>query len=167
MLNDAFKSDSDRILTRTKLTNDTLTITTTGWEFYYPFGKIKNLSKLKSVFAGYKYAEETTDNSLVLHRFYKDSSFVKFIKSDDGDSYEIVSGLINSNDLIIDNHIAIGMSQENFYKLFFKQNVANYLEGVKIIEIITTVRGVWHYYVFSGGKLLYVKFSTDYQVNQK
>jgi hypothetical protein len=166
-----YRTDGDKELMEIRCQNDTLIIATTGWFFYYPFGKVNNEKTLKNAFHIYQFVDEIQhkgdNDSTKLYRFNKDASFVKFVKSDDNTRFEIVSAVINNPDMVFLNGVKVGMSKSEFYRTYFKRNIERELPDIKVVEIITALDGMWHYYTFSGGRLSQIKLSTDYLLDQK
>lgn len=166
-----FRTDGNKDLIVIRCQNDTLKIVTTGWFFYYPFGKIGNEDTLKKAFRDYQYVDEIQregqTDSTKLYRFNKEGSFVKFVKSDENKSFEIVSAVINNSEMVFVNGIKVGMSKSDFYRTYFKKNIDNELPGINVVEVITGLDGMWHYYTFSEGRLSQIKLTTDYLLDQK
>lgn len=150
---------------------DTLSFIVMNRNVFYPFGRLKAIAKLRSMFPHFDVRNELQRDSLTgnntLTRFYTKKSFLKFVKSDDTGLYEIVSGRIYDGEVVLYSKISIGMPMEVFLNLFFSKRINKFTENTKVIELVSGVDGVWQRYQFKDHFLSSIKIDTDYTFDQK
>lgn len=166
-----YKTEAGRSAISINTNNDTLSIVTTGWFFYYPFGKfhdLKSLNKIGKNISVKKELEKTSDaEPVIIYRSCSNDSFVKFIDQPETNRFEIVSGDIKSDDITLLNGVKVGMDRPEFIDLYFKSDAQSQLADIKTFKFITALDGMWHYYTFKNGKLLHIQFDTDYQLDKR
>lgn len=166
-----FKNHSDIKASEIRIIKDTLSILSTGWFFYYPFGKFHDMKSLLDVskFLKFKreYARDKTDgDTIMLYRLYNDKTFIKFIDQPETSRFEIVSGDIKDTSVVLLNGTKIGMDRLAFLNLYFSQKAENELMRIRVVKIISGLDGIWHYYSFKDDKLSDIRFDTDYRVDK-
>ena len=163
---------SDIKASEISIKNDTLSIVSTGWYFYYPFGKVHHVDSLKGIFPKFKLLTvldtDKTDlsDTITVYRFSYKRNFLKFLQEPDTHKFEIVSGNIVDSTIDLLNGTKVGMSKSAFLDLYFKTNVNKETEKINVVEFITGLEGMWHYYTFRNNRLVSIRFDTDYQVNK-
>ncbi len=150
---------------------DTLSIVSASWFFYYPFGKFNSIVDFKKhnnsfdEVIVYDKSDSTDDH---LYRVIREDSFVKLIKSSDTEKLEIVSGSITNKKIILANGVRIGMHKKPFLeKLFNKLPYSKEIDEIKVVEIISGLNGIWHYYDFNNDILERIRFDTDYLISKE
>jgi len=168
-----FKQQGDIKVSKVNINHDTLSILSSGWFFYYPLGMFHNLTtlrnRLKLLNFKKEYVPDETSPSgkTPLYRFYNDNSFVKYIYQPDTKNMEIVSGEITDPSIILRNGTKVGMDKTDFLDLYFSRDTHNATKKINVVEFISALDGMWHYYNFKNDKLYSICFDTDYQVDKK
>lgn len=172
----AYSSDSLQYLAREsfellsyRTTPDTLQLISTSPFLFYPFGKHATVTSFKKQYPAFVLKRKTDafDASAVLYRGTAANDFVKLFMDDEKKTLEIVSGKVLGPELHLINGIAVGMSERAFFKLFFKQPSIIEKSGARVVELISGLDGIQHYYVFQSGVLMRIEFDTNYQFNKK
>jgi hypothetical protein len=152
---------------------DTLKIVSVNGFFYYPLGKFHDSTALKNSLKSLNFKKEyvpdetSTSGKTLLYRFYNANSFVKYFYQPDTEEYEIVSGKITDQSLVLLNGTKIGMDKNDFFDLYFTKAVHNTARKINVVEFISGLEGIWHYYTFKDDKLAGIYFDTDYQLDKK
>jgi hypothetical protein len=145
---------------------DTLEIVSTMAFLYYPFGKFKTFDSLRHSLIIFKDSLEVDSLNNKLHRMTFKNSFLKFYFDDDKKAFEIVSGEIRDQNIILLNNIRVGITKIDFINIFFNGIASKQVEGIKIIKIISGLEGIIHYYNFNNDILTSIKLDTDYLLNK-
>ena len=157
-----------------KSSGDTLHIVTCDQYVYFPFGKLTDRSSLKTSllkdFTITNFKRDTFTNINISPPFFEWSESVDLLLGDnklnlflDNDpeasihSY-IRGGQIVDSKVIFTDNIKIGVSAEDFYKIFFDYFPTELLTKYKVVEFETCVSDVTHIYTFDNGQLSMVKF---------
>ena len=162
------KTTKDFGIVKLKKKQDTIIIVCTGWFFYYPFGKNSNLKELTDQVNSSEMKMEYSksyDNDFELFRFSQKNSYLKFTKEAETGKLEIVAGRIVDPGLRLVNGVRVGMKKEDFVHLYFNDS-NNQFAYVHVIEFISALDGIWHYYTFKDDTLSEIRFDTDYQLNK-
>lgn len=151
-----------------ELATDTLKLVSTSNFLYYPFGSFSSVSALKK--AGLKFAfqqeSDASDTSVQIYRATFANSFVKLFQDDEKKKLEIVSGRILNKEIKLINGIRIGTSKRSFFSSFFKKPSTIEKTDHKVIELISGLDGIRHYYAFKNSVITSIKFDSDYQFNK-
>ncbi|WP_316788845.1 hypothetical protein [Pedobacter frigoris] len=146
---------------------DTLSFVTTGWFFYYPYGKHATIASFRKAYPQFTVIEEKAslnNDAMLLYRVKQKNSFVKLIYQPDTERMEIVSAKINDTEFTFKNGVKIGMQKEDFIKEFFSHPFS--LKGYNHIKIISALDGINHNYHFEDNTLRSIELKTDYMFNQ-
>jgi hypothetical protein len=161
-----------------KSSEDTLHLVTCSEYVYFPFGKLTDITSLKT---------SLLNNFIITDR--KQDTFTNImLPSDPSDDFKqwsesiklelgknklslyldnnpeasmhgyIRSGQILDNKVIFIKSVKIGMSSTDFYKIFFEYFPTDLNIKYKVVEFESCVTDVTHIYTFINGKLNSVKF---------
>jgi hypothetical protein len=78
------------------------------------------------------------------------NSYVKFYLDHNSKNLEIISAIILSKDIPLENEIMVGISREDFLK---KMKIGNG-ENVDVINLTSTNKELNHYYTFKNDRLV-------------
>ena len=150
-----------------ELKKDTLLLYSTKDFVYYPYGKYRKfkdfqLSHLTIKDSNYKI--DTIGSNFIIINLENQNNIIQFTEYSETDKLELVSAIINDNDLKFNNDIKVGMNKNEFLSLFFTQ-VPKELEKISVIELASGLLGIWHYYNFSENKLRNITMKTDYLID--
>lgn len=169
-------NNRDTDLIESKIIGDTLCIVSTSPFLYYPLGvynSIDNFSKNYGLTMDekteydYSYNDSTTDKT-VIYRLSFGNSFIKFLKDDEKNKLEIVSGKVKNKEIYLTNGITIRINiSNNFIKKFITDINSDQIKSINIVKMVSGLTGIWHYYFFKGDTLNYFYFDTDYQVTKE
>jgi hypothetical protein len=158
-----------------KLSGDTLHLVTCSEFVYFPFGKLTDESSLKTSmlknFTITNFKRDTFTNTNMSPPFFQWSESVDLQLGDnklnlflDNDPEASTHGYIrgghiaDGNVKFLDN-IKIGISAEDFYKIFFDYFPTELYKKYKVVELESCVSDVTHSYTFDKGQLSSVKFN--------
>lgn len=152
---------------------DTLLIVTTSDFLYYPFGNYKNMKDFTNQYSFMKNSVEydypyndSTSTMIPLYRFSFNQSYIKFLYDNDKKRLELIAAKIFNSEVGLNNQVKIGITKSDFIKKFTNQINPEQIKTVKVIEFVSGVLGIWHYYVFDNDVLISFDIDTDYQVNK-
>lgn len=152
-----------------QIVSDTLQLVSTNNFLYYPLGKLHTISSLKTKYPSIILKKEIDlfDNTADIYRATLDDSFIKIFLDDEKKTLEIVSGIIISPKIIINDNIKIGMKKRGFFTCFFSKPSSVEKKDIKVVELISGLDGIRHYYTFQGDTLVKIEFDTDYQFDKR
>lgn len=143
-----------------RIRHDTLSLVSSSWFLYYPFGTFKNREGLKRNFQAF-YSEE--------NEFYylkDEESYAKLVRDDGREALELIYAKISSPGIRLDNGIVIGMSKPEVFSKFFKTMPVK-MDSINVLKLESERKRIWHYYNFKNGVLDSFCFNTDYQEDKK
>jgi hypothetical protein len=162
------KYSLDSKLLSVQARNDTLIIVTTNPFAYFPFEKHSSVNEFVSkleIFSSemelQNHEDDSSEPADTLYNLAYHKSKIKILLDSDQRLVNIVSGEINDKGIILKNGMEIGQTKTFVISKFFKKLPANYKE-IKVIEIVSGLIGIWHYYEFKEDQLIRIKFDTDY-----
>ncbi|MDD3893277.1 MAG: hypothetical protein PHE03_13345 [Bacteroidales bacterium] len=131
---------------------DTLSIVSTADYLYYPFNKTVEpalyFSNVKS---------EIQNNNGIYLLDYK-NSFLRLVLSDETGILEIVEGKIVDENILLNDYIHVNMSKSDFASYFGLQ-----LDNtIHVVEMVSGLLGIWHYYYFKNDVLDCIYIKSDY-----
>lgn len=151
------------------LVGDTLKIISTSDFLYYPFGHYRVEKKLNERF---KLMEKSIDmeNGLkkrankapCLTEFSLNKSVIKFFYDKEKKQFELVFASIISPDIFLNHQLGVNISKTDFMNKFSTDMELPDLSKVSVIELVSGLEGVWHYYTFEKGLLKSIHIDTDY-----
>ncbi len=176
--------DSDEIIRLAKptlelsevaLNQDTLVLVSGAKFFFHPFGDFTSVDAFeratKSLFTLrreiFKEPPGSDSPETILFRFSYSGSFVKCILPDDQESsrqLEIVSARILDSSVQFLNGVHTGISKAELLQHFFSSFPEDLGSQIKVVEVVTVLTGMWHYYDCSTGGLSCIVLDTDYQL---
>lgn len=147
---------------------DTLSIITCSEYVYSPFGSIKNKSEFKSSLLK-NFSVRNRIDSMDVGKFefnilkIKTSKLIFFFDNDPEASKhsDIFKGEIYDSEVQFENGVKIGMSKEEFYKVFFDSFSNDFLEKYKYFVLESCVQDIKHTYSVKNNKLQSINFITD------
>jgi hypothetical protein len=145
--------------------NDTLDLVTCSDYVYFPFGKIKNKTELKtSILKDFNIVNKTDslDSGIFELQILKinSSKLILFFDNDPEatiSSY-IIKGEINDKNVRFVNKVAIGMSKKDFINEFFDLFPNELIDKYNVIILESCVSGLNHVYTFKDKKLTSIRF---------
>ncbi|OOQ60564.1 hypothetical protein [Mucilaginibacter pedocola] len=153
------------------VTGDTLKFITCNDFVYNPFGKTTTRSDLRNTLL----KKFTISDKVVESRFgsfklnmlnYKSSKLAFFLDDDDTLTHSnIAKGEIYDSEAELLNGIKVGMTDESFYKKFFKFFPDELRVKYKVVALNACVDDITHIYSFEYGKLKSIKFTNQYVFN--
>ena len=154
---------------------DTLKIVSHSWYYYYCFGKFKNPTSLLNHFSlKYSITKEVRPGSDkrnvpdTVYKISKNQSYVNFVYTNCPDAevvMNIVSGKIESADLVMTNGLKIGMEKQLALKTIFGKNNPVGIEKFDKVQIITGLTGLWFNLKFKENKLFEILITSDFVLN--
>jgi len=158
------------LLDTIKIKQDTLQIASCDPFLYYPFGQFRDidslnrrLSDLQPEIISY---DDRTD--LIYSQNENKLYFLKYVFDKNADEFnlehkfiQIYSVNIVDSSVILNHNIHVGMSKQILLQMLnvpYKYNS----EDIKIIELVSGLTGIWHYYVFDEDILSEIIIKTDY-----
>lgn len=146
--------------------HDTLSLIVMSKEVYYPFGKLKNEEQLKRISPYLQLKSESYKDSILdtvtLIRLSFKGSFLKFYNNSETGMFEIVSGKITNKEINVFKTVHLGMSMEDFLRIYFTKSIDKFTKEISVIELVSGIDGVWQHYEFKDNRLKQVTFVTDY-----
>lgn len=170
-----YSSDSLQYLAREnfelltyRTTPDTLQLVSTSSFLFYPFGHLATVTAFQRRQPKLTLTQESDgiDTSVRLYRGTFKNSFVKLFLNKEKNAIEMVSGHLYGPEIKLVNGIEVGMSKRNFFAIFFKKPAAIEKGNVNVIELISGLDGIQHYYIFRNNVLERIEFDTDYQFSK-
>ena len=152
-------------LVEISLSKDTLTVVSGDRNLYYPFGrsqKIGSFIKDKRYTISFEVAEDETR----LYRLRFGKSFIKIFKDTDSELFELVSGKIIDQGIVLTNGVSVGITRDELLKKVF-QKIIPLMRDIRVIVLSSAADGVWHYYTFENERLIQISFDTDVVYNKK
>ena len=149
---------------------DTLKIRASSEFLFYPFGRFHNISSLTKSISKPKLvrlAKRSLESNLPMEA---DVSIVLVIlagdtvgvfEDDERNRVEIAKGLIVNQSFELKKGIKVGMKKKDFLLRIFRTIPHFDIKGIKVVELISTLDGMWHYYTFSNNILKSIEFKTD------
>ncbi|UYZ62621.1 hypothetical protein [Hymenobacter weizhouensis] len=147
---------------------DTLQLVSTSNFLYYPFGRYSAISAFKAKNPLFTFVKETdpTDNTVNLYRGIYDNNFIKLFLDDEKGALEVVSGRVNDSKIRLNEGILVGMKKREFFSRIFKKPSIIEKADIKVVELISGLEGIHHYYTFRNDTLARIDFNTNYQFNK-
>jgi hypothetical protein len=141
--------------------HDTVTIVLENRELFFPLGKYSSLPAVRNQYLQFIHringdAEISTDE------MYSGVDTVKFIKTNEDAEVHIVAGRITSASLKLANGVGIGMNKNDFLKQYFSHIPQLLVQGGQVIELVSALDGIKHYYTFNNRKLTSIEFTSNY-----
>jgi hypothetical protein len=148
--------------------NDTLSLVLGSESLYYPFGKYpdaltleKSLGKRATMLRpASKRKMKSSDN----HILVIGTDSIKVFVGDrvGGFLAEIVEAKIRQPGIKFKNGLEIGDSKSEVFEIYFSpiNNVA--VQKFKVLELVSGLDGIWHYYTFHGDVLVNIEIKSDY-----
>ncbi len=147
---------------------DTLSIVTCSEYVYSPFGVIKDKSEFKSsLLKNFTVTNriDSMDNGKFEFNILNlnTSKLIFFFENDPEASKhtDLFKGEIYDSEVRFVNGVKIGMSKEEFYKVFFDSFPNNLLDKYKCFVLESCVQDIKHTYSFKSNKLQAISFITD------
>jgi len=148
--------------------NDTLKVLSEDLFFYYPFGKCVTIkSFLKSNPKWAIKQKKLVDSSIILYKLFYHGSNLSIIRSDDSKLVEIVNVSITDDGISLSNGIHVGMSKNEFFKLFFPSVNKYSIKEISTVKVKSSVDGIWNDYYFKADTLNNISFKTDFTFNNQ
>jgi hypothetical protein len=152
-----------------KIKGDTLSFVSGSDYMWYPLGVFKNIEdvmknqKIKNVEKKeFCYPSDTTnyikDKLFLLKK--NGNTLMMQKEPDDFDGLRILSGKIINHGLILENNIRLRMSSKKFLETLFTKVSNQFGKNIHVVEIISAIYGMWHYYTFEHGKLKQIDFES-------
>ncbi len=131
---------------------DTLSIVTTADYLFYPFNKtVEPTLYLPKV--NFRIQENNR-----IHQLDYKNSFLRLVLSDETGILEIVEGKIVDEDILLNDFVHVKMSKSDFSSYFGLQ-----LDNtIHVVEMVSGVLGIWHYYYFKNDVLDFIYIKSDY-----
>jgi hypothetical protein len=156
-----------------KINRDTVELISTDEYLYYPFGKFKNLDQLTGYLKNLKHLNEycytyndSTTKKIKLETFTLNNSYIKICLNEDEKVYQIVYAKIINKDILLRKNIHVGISKENFIKIFSRRMNYEQIKNIHVIKLVSGLLGVWQYYYFTNNTLTSIIIDSDYQLNK-
>lgn len=151
-----------------KSSGDTLSIVTCSEYVYSPFGIIKDKSEFKSsLLKNFSVTNRTDSMDVGKFEFnilkLNTSKLIFFFDNDPEASKhsDLFKGEIHDNEVQFVNGVKIGMSKEEFYKVFFDNFPNDLLRKYKYFVLESCIQDIKHTYSFEDNKLQSIYFITD------
>lgn len=154
-----------------EIREDTLVIVSTDDFLYYPFGKIQEIDLLNERLLNLHPKIISSENRKDLVYSYKGNElqFLKFTDiSDDNIEFDpenefiqVFSVNIVNDGIALDHNIKAGMNRHKLLNIMNVSDSYNF-NDIKIIELVSGLTGIWHYYVFDEDVLSEIIIKTDY-----
>lgn len=151
------------------IVGDTLKIISTSDFLFYPFGRYRDENILNERFKSLKKSiDQQTDlqtrssKSPLLIRFSINDSYIKYYYDRENKQFEIVSAKIFSSEILMNNKLGVNISKTDFMNKFSYSSTLPDTNKVSVIELISGLDGVWHYYTFENDTLKSIYVDTDY-----
>jgi len=148
------------------LKKDTLSLLVHNKSLFYPFGKQKKITAFNIANKEYTIKKETAQGKITLHRLIYKNSFVKFVQDEENHLYQIVSAKIIDKEIVLNSGIHTGMPMQQILSILFYKNTIQHFKQVKVIELISALDGIQHYYIFKNAYLNCIVLNTDYIYNK-
>ncbi|MFM9951315.1 MAG: hypothetical protein ACKV1O_25495 [Saprospiraceae bacterium] len=155
------------------IVGDTLKIVSTADFLYYPFGSYTDEKTLAKQFSFMKKSveysnqnREQSEGKLPLYRFSLNHSYTKFLYDEEKGRMELIAAKITDREVILSNQVKIGMTKADFIGRFSNQIKPEQIKSVKVIEFISGLLGIWHFYNFDNDILISFYITTDYQLDK-
>ncbi|MCJ8212053.1 hypothetical protein MUY27_20215 [Mucilaginibacter sp. RS28] len=171
-------SDSNQIISKLKhekksldiedltITKDTLVIVSLNRNVFYPFGRLRLEKDFRNALPGFKlsnkYYHDKRFGDIKLKRMVNIKSYLTFYKDDETGYYEIVSGLLEGDNLHLTGIGNIGSTFSSVLKQWFISDVTRLLKGIKVIKVVSGVNGIIYYCFFNNNALESIKIQSDY-----
>lgn len=153
---------------------DTLRVISTSDFLYYPFGSYENIKglskKIPYMIRSNKEERNSQDTTHVVGTtfcFSIRNSYVKFVKDEKTNKIELVFARIMDTEICLTNGISIGITKEEFLSRFTTEIKPELIKNVTVIEFVSGLLGVWHYYSFENDSLSSFQIITDYQISKE
>ncbi len=150
---------------------DTLRIVSTSSFLYYPFGcYISPKEFLEQYSFTKKHIKQdritVVNSDTELYCFSLHDSYIKFLYDEEKNRMELFSARVADDDFLLENGIKIGISKADFISRFTSEITLEQIKDITIVEFISGVLGIWHYYVFEEEILTSFYINTDYQFDK-
>jgi hypothetical protein len=149
-----------------KSASDTLSIAVNSTYAYFPFGPIKakrkpDLGLLQSFSVTNEIIKtDIGDENLLILKHRSSKVIYSYNSTYKGSNSDLYKGEIYDADVQFVNGIKIGMSIDDFYKIFFDQFPKDIKDRYAYFMLETTY-GLKHIYAFENNKLKSVKFTSE------
>lgn len=151
------------------IVGDTLKIISTSDFLFYPFGRYRDENVLDERFKLLrKSIDQQTDlktrssKAPLLIKFSINDSYIKYYYDRENKQFEIVSVKIFSSKILMNNQLGVNISKTDFMNKFSYSSPLPETNKVSVIELISGLDGVWHYYTFENDTLKSIYVDTDY-----
>jgi len=150
--------------------HDTLVLLAKNELSYFPFGRYNDFLDFlkayplfivsKTIIHSYNDLETDT-----LYNFSYKGSRIEFFQDPEDKLLKIVSGAILDSNVVFKNGLKIGNSKSSICKMLIT-SIPTDIKSINVIEVVSVLTGIWHYYNFKNELLMNIKFVTDYQFNK-
>lgn len=149
-----------------KNTKDTLRLVSCSKYTYSPFGVLKNRSAVpKSLLSKFSIKDSVVkfENHALVYHFlkYKSSRLIMYFDNDGPTHSYIFKGVINNEEVDLENGIKIGMDKADFLNHFFESFPKEIITKYNFIKFDSCIQDIVHTYTFKQNKLVSVDFITD------
>jgi len=111
--------------------------------------------------------KKLVDSSIILYKLFYHGSNLSIIRSDDSKLVEIVNVSITDDGISLSNGIHVGMSKNEFFKLFFPSVNKYSIKEISTVKVKSSVDGIWNDYYFKADTLNNISFKTDFTFNNQ
>src|ERR1700741_486608 len=130
-----------------EIAEDTLRLISGSDYLYYPFGVFHQISYLTKEQKGssitrHRHKISYDSTRIILYEMKHGKSCVKFLQGE-GRKFEIVSGGIRDDKIILRNKIRKGISQKDFLRIFFQNSMIKSLAQIRVVEMESALTGIW------------------------
>jgi hypothetical protein len=161
-----FNSKEKLEVSKIERNKDTLKMILMNRIVFYPLGKFQKIQDILTHDKNFSLAVEIDKSSLPdsikLYKVKYKESFVKFFKDEDSNNFEIVSGKITDAAFMLDQNVHIGLKFKDFLNLYYKKDISSHCHEINVVELVSGVDGIWHFYNFKNDILTSIKFNSDY-----
>ena len=152
---------SEGDITEVTLKKDTLQLLCGVRYLYYPFGRFKTIDQLKMSLKNFTFHTGRRDDAELDTAEYRDSKIIFVYDDGDHRSMEIVNGIIKDNDCGLLLGMKVGMKKKELIYKFIKEIDEGDYKSIKVLELISVVDGMWHYYTIEADTVKSIEFVTD------
>jgi hypothetical protein len=135
---------------------------------YYPFGVHSNIENFLNSLQKEVFVEKQIKaNSRETYLIQIKNNYIEVLVGDDycgknNFAVNVVNAKIKDNAIEIVNCIKIGITRQSFIEMLNLEDTSN-LNEIKVVEMISVLAGIWHYYTFDkSGILNKIEIKSDY-----
>ncbi|WP_303310606.1 hypothetical protein [Hymenobacter sp. BT730] len=141
--------------------NDTVILVLENRALFFPLGKYPSLSAIRNQYLQLTH-QVNGNEEISTDEMHISADTVKFIKTNEEAEVYIVAGRITGTSLKLANGVMVGMSKNDFLKQYFSHIPQLLVQGGQVIELVSALDGIKHYYTFRNQKLTAIEFTSDY-----